>query len=100
MIDKVYFSGSVAQKSQMDAFKKFIEEAIGEWVEVNPIEVTTTDDYYNSGYYCETGEELPQDYFDGSGWGPDYLDPGTYLDTFSAKRDASMMKVMGLDPTL
>ncbi|MCR5078820.1 MAG: hypothetical protein K6B65_02740 [Bacilli bacterium] len=99
-IDKVYYSGSPAQVSQFNAMKKIVEEAIGDYVVIDGIEVTTTSDYYYSGYYCETGEELPQDYFDGSGWGPDYLDPGTYLDTFSALRDASMVKVIGLDPSL
>ena len=96
-IDKIYYTGSVAQVAQINAFKKFIEDNIGDWVVVNPIGVSTTDDYYNTGYYVETGIDLPQDYFDGSGWGPDYLDPGTYLDTFSYLRDASMLKVCGLD---
>ena len=96
-IDKVYYSGSKAQVSQANAFKKYIEQAIGEWVTVNLIEVATVADYYNCGYYCETGHDLPQDFFDGSGWGPDYLDPGTYLDTYSGARDASMIKVSGLD---
>ena len=97
VIDKVYLSTSKAQVSQANAFKQFIEKEIGDYVTVNLIEVATARDYYNCGYYVETGHELPQDFFDGSGWGPDYLDPGTYLDTYSGARDASMIKVSGLD---
>ena len=97
VIDKVYYVNSKAQVSQAQAFKQFIEKNIGDYVSINLIEAKTTAEYYYSGYYVETGHELPQDFFDGSGWGPDYLDPGTYLDTYSAVRDASMMKVSGLD---
>ena len=96
-IDVVYYTGSVSMVAQTNAFKQFIESAIGQYVTINMIGVSTTDDYYNCGYYVETGVDLPQDYFDGSGWGPDYLDPGTYLDTWSIQRDASMLKVCGLD---
>lgn len=97
VIDKIYYTGSVANVAQANAFKQFIEGNIGDWVSVNLIGVNSTDDFYNTGYYIETGIDLPQDFFDGSGWGPDYLDPGSYLDTFSVQRDASMLKVCGLD---
>ena len=53
-----------------------------QYVQVNMISCSTTDDYYNSGYYVEIGEDANYDVFYGSGWGPDFGDPITYLDTF------------------
>ena len=34
--------------------------------------------------------------FYGSGWGPDYGDPCTYLNTFDYNVDGYMLKVVGL----
>jgi ABC-type oligopeptide transport system substrate-binding subunit len=34
--------------------------------------------------------------FYGSGWGPDYGDPSTYLDTFQGEGAGYMTKVIGL----
>lgn len=97
VIDKIYYAPSVSMTAQANAFKQVIEKNIGEYVTVNLIAAETEDQYYAAGYDLETGSELPQDFFDGSGWGPDYLDPGTYLDTYSASRSSEMIKVSGLD---
>lgn len=96
-IEKVYYTLSPAQAGDAQAFKKIVEDAIGDYVVIDLLVVSTEDGYYAAGYDLETGVDLPQDFFDGSGWGPDYLDPSTYLDTFSALRDASMLKVCGID---
>lgn len=93
-IDNVYLSTSGANTAQAQAFEKLIEEVLGDYVDVRLVEAKNTAEYYYSGYYAETGEELNQDIFYGSGWGPDYGDPSTYLDTFAA--GGYMTKVIGL----
>ncbi len=97
-IDMFYYAASTSQAAQASAFKKSIEESLtvdGKlYVEVNMITCDTTDDYYYSGYYCESGEEANYDVFYGSGWGPDFGDPISYLDTFL--KDGYMIKTVGL----
>lgn len=98
VIEKINWTGRPSMVASNEAFKQIIEEELGDYIKVELLDVATIYEYYYAGYWAGTGEELPQDFFDGSGWGPDYVDPGSYLDTFSALRDASMLKVLGLDP--
>ena len=93
-IDMVYLSTAVTNTAQAKSFKSLIEGVLGDYVQVNLVEAKTTAEYYYSGYYAETGAEMNQDIFYGSGWGPDYGDPSTYLDTFAA--GGYMTKVVGL----
>lgn len=96
-IDVVYYGASASQTGQVQAFKASIEAALGaENVVVNPVNATTTDDYYACGYRTHAGIEVNQDFFYGSGWGPDYGDPSTYLDTFLGDGAGYMTKICGL----
>ncbi len=96
-IDVVYYGPSANQTAQAQAFKQSVEGALGaENVVVNLVEATTTDDYYASGYRASNGEAGNFDMFYGSGWGPDYGDPSTYLDTFLGYGKGYMTKVIGL----
>ena len=77
--------------------KTQMEATLGaENVELRLIEATTNEDYYASGYRAPTGEKGHHDLFYGSGWGPDYGDPSTYLDTFAGEGAGYMTKVIGL----
>ncbi|MFA6739689.1 MAG: hypothetical protein WCS53_04960, partial [Bacilli bacterium] len=62
---------------------------------VDLMPATTLNDYYYSGYYASIGSESNFDFFYGSGWGPDYGDPQTYVNIF--RFDGDMMTVIGLD---
>ncbi len=96
-IDVVYYSASDTQVAQANTFKTVMEEALGtENVVINLIEATTPEDYYASGYRASNGEAGNFDFFQGSGWGPDYGDPSTYLDTFLGEGAGYMTKVIGL----
>ena len=99
-IDVEYYAASVVQKGQAEATKASFEEALTlngrKYVEVNLVEATTTDDYYEAGYYAPTGADADYDLFYGSGWGPDYGDPSTYLDTYLPDGLGYMTKVNGL----
>ena len=64
------------------AMAKSIEDAFGGKVIVNLVGVANAYCLYYAAYFNETGEELNVDISKISGWGPDYGDPKTYLDTF------------------
>lgn len=96
-IDIVYLSSAVTNTAQAQAVKKVIEENLGaDNVVVNLVEATTAEDFYASGYRASNGEAGNFDLFYGSGWGPDYGDPSTYLDTFLGRGAGYMTKVIGL----
>ena len=96
-IDVVYYSANENQIAQAQAYKKIIEDCLGaENVQVNLIEATTPEDFYACGYRAANGEAGNFDMFYGSGWGPDYGDPSTYVDTFLGEGAGYMTKVIGL----
>ncbi|MBR6321647.1 MAG: peptide ABC transporter substrate-binding protein [Lachnospiraceae bacterium] len=96
-IDVVYLSSSDTNTAQAAAYKESLESVLGtDNVIVNMVEATTTDDYYASGYRASNGEAGNFDMFYGSGWGPDYGDPNTYLNTFLGEGAGYMTKVIGL----
>lgn len=96
-IDVVYYGASNTQTAQAQQFKTSIENALGaENVVVNVVSASTTDDYYACGYRVNTGDAVNQDFFYGSGWGPDYGDPSSYLDTFLGDYAGYMTKICGL----
>ena len=96
-IDVVYYGASAAQTAQAQAYKQVTESTLGaENVQVNLIEATTPEDYYACGYRASNGEAGNFDMFYGSGWGPDYGDPNTYLNTFLGGGAGYMTKVIGL----
>ena len=96
-IDIVYYSANDTQTAQANAVKTQMEATLGaENVLVNLIEATTSEDFYASGYRASNGEAGNFDIFYGSGWGPDYGDPSTYLDTFLGEGAGYMTKVIGL----
>ena len=96
-IDVVYYSASETITNECQAYKRVIEDCLGaENVVVDLVEATTTDDYYASGYRSPNGMSANYDMFFGSGWGPDYGDPSTYLDTFLGLGAGYMSKVIGL----
>ena len=95
VIDVVYYSPNPNQTAQANAVKQSIEGVLGaENVVINLVEATVDADFYASGYRAATGKEMNNDLFYGSGWGPDYGDPSTYLDTFAS--GGYMVKLLGL----
>ncbi len=96
IIDVVYYSASDANTAQAQAYKSVIEKTLGaENVTVNLIETTTSADFYACGYRASNGAAGNFDMFYGSGWGPDYGDPSTYLDTLLTD-GGYMLKVIGI----
>lgn len=95
-IDVVYYSPSANITAQAQATKQVIEACLGtENVVIELVETTIPEDYYALGYRASDGASLGSDFFYGSGWGPDYGDPCSYLDTFAP--GGYMLKTIGLD---
>ena len=96
-IDVMYFALSDANTAQAQAYKDSIEGTLGaENVTVNMVPAYNSNDYYASGYRASNGAAGNFDMFYGSGWGPDYGDPSTYLDTFLGHGVGYMTKTIGL----
>ena len=93
-LDVTYYGASASQKAQAEGFKSIIEATLGEYVEVCLNNAATTDDFYACGYRAADGKSGNFDIFYGSGWGPDFGDPCTYLDTF--KSYGYMTKICGI----
>ena len=95
-LDLPYFSGSEAYGNRANAYKQSIEDTLGGAVIVNLVECVDSAAWYYAGYYASYGNEGNYDVYDVSGWGPDYGDPQTYLDTFLPDYAGYMIKCIGI----
>ena len=76
------------------SYKKSLANALGKYVTVDLAGATTSGDWYNAGYYTDYGYQANYDLYDVSGWGPDYGDPSSYLDTLT--EGGYMAKCLGI----
>ncbi len=95
-IDVPTLSISQTWTNKENAYKQSIEAALGGLVKVNLVQCATADEWYYAGYDTLTGDQANYDMYDLSGWGPDYGDPQTYLDTFLPAYAGYMTKCIGL----
>ena len=95
-LDLPYFSGSEAYSNRAQAYKASIEQALGGAVIINLLDCPDSEDWYSAGYYSGAGFEMNFDIYDVSGWGPDYGDPQTYLDTFLSDYSGYMTMMTGI----
>ncbi len=87
---------SETSKNQKNAMKQSIEAATNGMIKVNLIEYATREDYLAATYRFEVGQDANYDLNDGSGWGPDYGDPSTYLGTMLPNYAGYMTKSLGI----
>ena len=95
-LDLPYFSGSTTYTNRANVIKQSIEAALDKNVIINLVECKEATDWYYAGYYPSTGDQSNYDLCDLSGWGPDYGDPKTYLDTFLDEYAGYMTKMLGI----
>ena len=95
-LDLPTFTGSETYKNKSAAFKQSVENATGGFVIINIVDCENQDDWLNAGYYFEKGYDANFDINDLSGWGPDYGDPQTYLDTMLDNYAGYMVKSLGM----
>ena len=94
-LDLPYFSGSEAYANRANALKQSIEAALGGAVIINLTECVDSSQWYYAGYYVDNSYETNYDLYDVSGWGPDYGDPATYLNTLDIYT-GDMIVMLGL----
>ena len=81
-IDVPYGSYSESITNRMNAYKQSIEKVLGGKVVVDLVAYADNTAYSYSYYRTSTGNEANYDVAPGtSGWGPDYGDAQSYLDT-------------------
>jgi peptide/nickel transport system substrate-binding protein/oligopeptide transport system substrate-binding protein len=96
VIEMPYFKGSELRTNMSKVYQQSIEASLGGKVKLNLCAADTADDWYYAGYDTLSGEEANYDLYDVSGWGPDYGDPQTYLDTFLPEYAGYMVKCIGI----
>ena len=96
-IDVPVYAASENQKNMQLAMKKSIEDAIGDYVVIDlQFLEGNSSVYYSSFYNQPTGEDNSIDLVFGTGWGPDYGDPLTYLHCFDV-HDGDMLNYSGIN---
>lgn len=95
-IDFPTYTASEVYQNKGNAVKKSIEEASQGLIQVNLIDCVTREGLSYAGYLAQTGEQCNFDLYDQGGWGPDYGDPSSYLDTMLPDGDGPMTRYMGL----
>ena len=78
------------------AMKQSIEAATNGLIMINLVEYNTRDTYLDATYWYNTGIDANFDLNDGSGWGPDFGDPSSYLGTMLPQYAGYMTKSLGI----
>lgn len=95
-LDLPHYSGSDIYTNRAQTLKQSVEEALQGCVVVNLIPCADAQEWYYAGYYTESGADANYSLYDVSGWGPDYGDPATYLDTMLGDGAGYMAKCLGI----
>ena len=96
VMDLPYYSGADNYTNRAQTLKQSVEEALQGCVVVNLVSCADAQEWYYAGYYTESGKDANYTLYDVSGWGPDYGDPATYLDTMLGDGAGYMAKCLGL----
>lgn len=95
-IDLPYFSGSEVYTNRANVLKQSVESATDGLIQINLVQCESSDDWSYASYYPQSGSDFNADISDNSGWGPDYGDPSTYLNTILPDYAGYMTKCIGL----
>lgn len=83
--------------NRANAFKKSVETALDNMVKVNLIPcLKGYEEWYDATYNFQSAEEGNYNSCDNGGWGPDYGDPQTYLNTMLPDYSGDMTKMIGV----
>jgi ABC-type oligopeptide transport system substrate-binding subunit len=95
-IDVPTFTASEIYNNREEALKQSVAAATDGAIVINKVECATSGEWYYAGYYYNQGHEANFDLCDLSGWGPDYGDPQSYLDTMLPDYAGYMVKALGV----
>ena len=92
-----YYDINETYTQRANALKQSIEASLDGKVEIVLVKTGGSNalNWYNAGYYPETGDTMNYNIVDVCGWGPDFGDPQTYLDTMLGQ-PGGMAKNIGL----
>lgn len=93
-IDLPYLSSNTVYTNKANAYKQSIERSLEGKVIVNLVAASTQPEWLSSGYRISSGYQANYDIYDLAGWGPDFGDPSSYLDTVA--EGGSMLKCLGI----
>ena len=97
-IDYLTFSASDIFLAQANLLKAKVEEILGtDFIEVNIQKTSNQNTYQNSHFMAASGASMNFDLSSGTGWGADYGDPATFLNTLAWEGD--LMSNLGFDAT-
>ena len=96
-LDLPYYDINETYSNRANALKQSIEASLEGKVIINLVKTGGSNalNWYNAGYYPATGDQMNFHLSDMSGWGPDYGDPFTFLDTM-LPQGGGMAKNLGL----
>ena len=95
-IDYPYQEDGGVRTARANVVKTSIEASLEGKVVVDLVPTQDQKVYLNSTYYFKQGSQANYDLSINSGWGPDYGDPSSYLDTM-IKGGGYMIKSIGID---
>ena len=95
-VDFPYYSASQVMTNRAAVYKQSVEAALGGLVIVNLVDCIDQTNYLYATYRNTTGAEGNYDINTNTGWGPDYGDPKTYLDTMLPDYAGYMTKAIGI----
>ncbi len=91
-----YYDVSPIYTNRANALKQSIEATSEGKIQITLVKTGGENalNWYNATYYPKSGDTMNFNLMDNSGWGPDYGDPQTYLDTMFM--NGYMLKCIGL----
>ncbi len=100
VLEVPYYDVSEIYANRANALKQGIEASTEGLVQIRLIKCGGSNalNWYYATYYPENGAQANYNMMDNSGWGPDYGDPSTYLDTMFITDETIgyMVKCIGL----
>lgn len=96
VIDWPYNASVETVVNRVNAIKQSVETALGGKVIMNLVPCADSNELNNTQYFAEFGYDCNYDFSDGSGWGPDFGDPCSYLDTILPDGAGYMTKCLGV----
>lgn len=96
LIDLPVATSDEVYNNRANFLKSCTNDALEGMVQVDIVEAVDRDEWYYAGYNTDFGYEANYDIYDVSGWGPDYGDASTFLDTLLPDYDGYMAKLIGL----
>ena len=95
-LDLPYPGVSTTYTNKENAYAQSVNTNLGGKVIIRTVDVDSFVNWYYSGYYADYGYYDNYDLYDCSGWGPDYGDPCTYLNTLLTDFAGDMTNCLGI----